>query len=216
MSSFAKDIPISPRAKLVGHASLGVTSFEAASTFYKAVISTIGGICVYDNAESGTLGFALSSRPDQEALNIFTTEKAVAAGDGVHLALDAPNRSAVRAFWEAAMANGGTDEGKWGLRGHYGDNYYAAFVRDPDGNKLEVVYQQEDAEADEAVALRQRILVDMVSPHSVNTLHMVVANICAVQDLEYEERRKAVAEELSGLSVDELRKKHNQTKQATG
>lgn len=163
MASFAKGIPISPRAKLVGHASLAVTSFEAGSTFYKAVISTIGGICIYEDAKAGTLGFTISSRPDEEPLNIFTRDKATAAGEGVHLALDAPNRSAVRAFWEAAMANGGTDEGKWGLRERYGENYYAAFVRDPSGNKLEVSYQQEDAEADEAVALRQRILVEMVS-----------------------------------------------------
>jgi catechol 2,3-dioxygenase-like lactoylglutathione lyase family enzyme len=58
---------------------------------------------------------------------------------GGHIALAAPDRAAVDAFHEAAMAAGGTDNGAPGLREHYHPTYYAAYVRDPDGNNLEAV-----------------------------------------------------------------------------
>jgi len=59
--------------------------------------------------------------------------------DGAHLALSAATPAAVDAFHAAALANGGRDEGAPGLRPQYGEGYYAAFVRDPDGNRLEAV-----------------------------------------------------------------------------
>ena len=65
------------------------------------------------------------------------SDRALAAGPGFHLAFAAPSQEAVAAFHAGALANGGTDEGGPGLRPHYGATYYAAFVRDPDGHKLE-------------------------------------------------------------------------------
>jgi catechol 2,3-dioxygenase-like lactoylglutathione lyase family enzyme len=59
--------------------------------------------------------------------------------DGMHIAFAASNRSAVDAWYAAAMANGGRDNGPPGLRPHYHPNYYAAFVIDPDGYHLEAV-----------------------------------------------------------------------------
>ncbi|MFX8031943.1 VOC family protein, partial [Acinetobacter baumannii] len=64
---------------------------------------------------------------------------APAPGNGPHAALLAPNRAAVDAFHAAALANGGSCEGTPGLRPHYHAHYYAAYVRDPDGNKLQAV-----------------------------------------------------------------------------
>ena len=61
------------------------------------------------------------------------------AGNGVTVAFDAPSRAAVDAFHAAALAAGGSDEGPPGIREHYHPNYYGAYVRDPDGNKLCVV-----------------------------------------------------------------------------
>jgi catechol 2,3-dioxygenase-like lactoylglutathione lyase family enzyme len=58
---------------------------------------------------------------------------------GVHLAFAAKNRAAVNAFYNAAIAAGGTDNGAPGLRPHYHENYYGAFVRDRDGNNIEAV-----------------------------------------------------------------------------
>ena len=57
----------------------------------------------------------------------------------LHVAFEAKNRAAVRAFYEAAIAAGGKDNGSPGLRPHYHENYYGAFVLDPDGHNIEAV-----------------------------------------------------------------------------
>jgi catechol 2,3-dioxygenase-like lactoylglutathione lyase family enzyme len=58
-------------------------------------------------------------------------------GNGVHIAFNAPSREAVDAFFLAALDKGGVEDGRPGLRTEYHPDYYAAFVRDPDGNKIE-------------------------------------------------------------------------------
>ena len=58
-------------------------------------------------------------------------------GNGVHVAFQAPDRETVRCFHAMALEHGGQDEGAPGIRANYNANYYAAFVRDPDGNKIE-------------------------------------------------------------------------------
>ena len=62
-----------------------------------------------------------------------------APGNGVHIAFQTPDRQTVRRFYESAIANGGIDEGAPGIRENYNANYYGAFVRDLDGNKIEAV-----------------------------------------------------------------------------
>jgi catechol 2,3-dioxygenase-like lactoylglutathione lyase family enzyme len=64
---------------------------------------------------------------------------AATVGNGGHAAFNADSRAAVDKFHAAALAGGGTDEGRPGLRPHYNENYYGAYVRDPDGNKLQAV-----------------------------------------------------------------------------
>ncbi|MBL0000484.1 MAG: VOC family protein [Sphingomonadales bacterium] len=61
------------------------------------------------------------------------------SGNGTHVAFHAKDRATVDAFHAAALQHGGTDEGSPGLRPHYHPNYYGAYVRDPDGNKLQAV-----------------------------------------------------------------------------
>ena len=63
-------------------------------------------------------------------------------GNGVHIAFTAPNRAAVDAFYLAALEQGGVEDGAPGLRSEYHPDYYGAFVRDPDGNKIEAVSHQ--------------------------------------------------------------------------
>nr|WP_095011120.1 VOC family protein [Tsuneonella mangrovi] len=65
--------------------------------------------------------------------------QAAKSGNGVHVAYIVRNRATVDAFYIAALANGGRDEGPPGLRPHYHPAYYGAYVRDPDGNKLQAV-----------------------------------------------------------------------------
>jgi predicted lactoylglutathione lyase len=66
--------------------------------------------------------------------------KPASTGNGVHIALSAKSEDEVNAFHAAALKAGGTDAGAPGQRPHYGPDYYGAFVRDPDGNKIEAVY----------------------------------------------------------------------------
>jgi predicted lactoylglutathione lyase len=63
----------------------------------------------------------------------------VPADSGTHICLRAKSAEAVKTFYEAAMKLGATDDGAPGIRSHYSENYYAAFIRDFDGNKIEVV-----------------------------------------------------------------------------
>ena len=63
----------------------------------------------------------------------------IAQDSGVHICLRAPDMAAVDAFHAAALSAGGTSDGAPGLRAEYHTNYYAAFIRDPDGNRIEVV-----------------------------------------------------------------------------
>ena len=66
-------------------------------------------------------------------------KKAASVGNGITIGLEAPDRPAVDAAYAAGMAAGGKDEGKPGLRTHYHPNYYGAYLRDPDGNKVCIV-----------------------------------------------------------------------------
>ena len=72
-------------------------------------------------------------------VQIPNDRNAASVGNGVHIALNAATKNAVQAFHRAALAAGGVDEGQPGPREDYSPDYYGAFVRDPDGNKLEAV-----------------------------------------------------------------------------
>ncbi|KAJ3492301.1 hypothetical protein NLG97_g5428 [Lecanicillium saksenae] len=164
--SQAKQTPTRPplikeRYELLGHVSLGVSSYEKAKLFYDAIMTALGGHCMFENAREGVLGYGPAWNPEAEPLNIFERPNSAPAGQGFHLAFNAPSRESVRQFWESAMQHGGTDEGKWGPRKEYGKYYYAAFVRDPDGNKLEAVFQdvhEENAEDELKFTLMRSIL----------------------------------------------------------
>ena len=119
---------------MLDHASLGVRDLGRAVSFYDAVLEPLGVVRVFHD-ESGA-GYGPPGGEDRLAL--FRSD-AAPAGSGSHLALRAPTPAAVDAFFAAALAGGGRDDGAPGLRPRYGAGYYAAFVRDPDGNKLEAV-----------------------------------------------------------------------------
>ncbi len=122
---------------MLGHLSFGVADLDRASRFYDAILAPLGIVRVWSN-ERGT-GYGAPGRGDKLAL--FARPDASPPGPGFHLAFDAPSRAAVDAFHTAAMAAGGTDAGPPGPRQHYSPTYYAAFVVDPDGHKLEAVHQ---------------------------------------------------------------------------
>lgn len=118
---------------MINHLSIGVTDIARTKTFYDAALKPLGYTC--QSNEETSLGYG----KDSVALWIGVTRKPVKAdmASGLHVCFDAPTRKSVDAFHKAALATGGTDNGKPGLRADYGANYYAAFVIDPDGYRIE-------------------------------------------------------------------------------
>lgn len=126
---------------MLSHLSLGIADLDRSAAFYDAALGALGYAQVW-RYEKG-LGYGAPGGPDRLALFKLTDGSVtLAAGPGFHLAFRAESQDAVVAFYEAAMANGGTDNGAPGLRERYSPTYFAAFVIDPDGHKLEAVHQQ--------------------------------------------------------------------------
>ncbi|WP_425518200.1 VOC family protein [Stenotrophomonas indicatrix] len=120
---------------MLHHLSLGVRDLERAGRFYDAVLAALGYRRVFE--DDTAIGYGLVE--DEDLLCLKLRDDAVAPGPGFHLALTATTRDAVDRFHHAALATGGQDNGSAGLRPDYGDHYYAAFVIDPDGHRIEAV-----------------------------------------------------------------------------
>lgn len=118
---------------MLNHISIGVRRIARTKEFYDNALKPLGYKCLSESEQS--LGYGA----DAVVLWISKVEKPVPAdmGSGLHFCFDAPSRKSVDAFHKAALASGGKDNGKPGLRADYGENYYAAFVIDPDGYRLE-------------------------------------------------------------------------------
>ena len=119
------------------HVTVGATSMNRALRFYDAALAPLG--LVRKRTARIAIAYAPEdfSSPNEPFWVVRPLDGASAsAGNGVTVAFDAPTRAAVDAFHAAALAAGAADEGEPGLRTHYHPNYYGAYVRDPDGNKL--------------------------------------------------------------------------------
>jgi catechol 2,3-dioxygenase-like lactoylglutathione lyase family enzyme len=110
-----------------------VRDVARAKRFYDAALVPLGYTCL--SAGESSLGYG----KDAAALWVIAAERPVPADaqSGLHVCFAAPTRKSVDAFHAAALAAGGKDNGKPGLRADYGESYYAAFVIDPDGYRLE-------------------------------------------------------------------------------
>jgi len=121
---------------MYSHATLGTHDPDRARAFYEPVMAALGIAQPFQLPGSIVFGEMTGSK----LFILAPFDRAPASpGNGVHLAFLAPSRAAVDAFHAAALANGGSDEGPPGPRPHYHANYYGAYVRDPDGNKLQAV-----------------------------------------------------------------------------
>jgi catechol 2,3-dioxygenase-like lactoylglutathione lyase family enzyme len=122
----------------IDHMGLSVSGYAEAKRFYVAALAPLGLKLGREFPKSVTGDFDVALfGPGGQSLFIL-------GGGGkttppLHLAFRADNRAAVDAFYKAAIANGGRDNGPPGIRRHYHANYYAAFVFDPDGNNIEAV-----------------------------------------------------------------------------
>jgi catechol 2,3-dioxygenase-like lactoylglutathione lyase family enzyme len=124
---------------MIHHVSIGVRNVSSAKAFYDAALAPIGYSCL--SSDDASLGYG----KDTVAFWISLSERPVAAvpDSGLHFCFIAPTRRSVEAFYKAALATGGRDNGKPGLRTDYGPSYFAAFVMDPDGYRIEAYCGQD-------------------------------------------------------------------------
>lgn len=125
----------------ISHITLGTNDQKRAGDFYDEVL--------------GVLGFQRLPKPPEKppaykkngspTIYLYTPEDGRPAtwGNGTHVAFTAESRQQVHDFYDTGMRLGGTCAGAPGPRPHYGENYYAAYIRDPDGNKIQAVCYQE-------------------------------------------------------------------------
>jgi catechol 2,3-dioxygenase-like lactoylglutathione lyase family enzyme len=118
---------------MISHVSIGVREVGKAGQFYDAALGALGYKRLYDSAEA--IGYGAES----PQLWLMKAEHPIPVNpaSGLHFCLDAKKRSDVDNFHAAALKAGGKDNGKPGLRPDYGDKYYAAFVIDPQGYRIE-------------------------------------------------------------------------------
>lgn len=117
---------------MIDHVSVAVSDLDRAASFYKAALAPLGYSKRDDRA--ATIGFG----KDYSEFWINLRNNCMPS-DGAHVALRARSTDAVDAFHAAALAQGATSDGAPGLRPQHGEGYYAAFIRDPDGNRIEAV-----------------------------------------------------------------------------
>ena len=122
---------------MLDHISLGVTELERSRRFYDAALQPLGLVRTVDFQGRGSDYGAMAGQLGVEFT--ITLEDGVSPLRGMHVCFRAAHRAAVRAFHSAALTAGGHDDGDPGVRPQYHRDYYAAFVVDPDGHRIEAV-----------------------------------------------------------------------------
>jgi catechol 2,3-dioxygenase-like lactoylglutathione lyase family enzyme len=125
--------------QLLDHVSIGVPDLDAARPFYDAIMQALGAVKVYDRPQA--LGYGERCSQDDIAsscLAVYLDASEIGANKR-HWCFKALTREQVEAFFAAGLANGGRSDGEPGLRPHYHATYYAAFLFDPAGNRVEAV-----------------------------------------------------------------------------
>ena len=113
------------------HVGLEVSDVEASKAFYDRALEPLGASVIME-WEGNAFGYGIVNKP------VFWIHQRGQVGAPVHVAFSAPDQGTVDEFHRAALEAGGRDNGEPGLR-PYHDNYYGAFVLDPDGNNVEAV-----------------------------------------------------------------------------
>jgi catechol 2,3-dioxygenase-like lactoylglutathione lyase family enzyme len=121
---------------MLNHVSVGTSSLSAAKAFYDATLSALGYQCLSE--DDGSLGYG------SKTIEFWVLKSAKPAPDedasGLHICFTAPTAESVHRFHGAGLANGGHDHGKPGPRPDYGPDYYSAYLKDPDGYRVEAYF----------------------------------------------------------------------------
>lgn len=120
---------------MIDHVSVSVSDLDTSASFYEAVLGTLG----YVKLETRPATIAFGKKYSEFWINHRPWMKPVEEDSGTHIALRASSPDVVDAFHAAALKAGGASDGEPGLRPQHGEGYYAAFIRDPDGNRIEAV-----------------------------------------------------------------------------
>ena len=125
---------------MLNHVSIGASSLPAAKAFYDAALSALGYQCL--SADVGSLGYG----SETVEFWVLSCKKPVPdeGASGLHICFTAPSRNAVDSFHAAGLRHGGRDNGRPGQRPDYGSDYYAAFLKDPDGYRVEAYCRTTD------------------------------------------------------------------------
>ena len=122
---------------MIDHIGFPVSDYARAKSFYEKALAALGYTLIMevrqDEHAAQAAGFGASGKPD------FWIGGEGGLNRPMHIAIAARERATVDAFYKAALAAGGKDNGAPGIRAHYHPNYYGAFVLDPDGHNIEAV-----------------------------------------------------------------------------
>lgn len=121
---------------MLHHVSVGVRDVKKSAVFYDKILKPLGYKRVM---EILPYAVAFGDKSPEFWVGLPHDQQPASVGNGVHISFAARNKAAVNAFHAAALAAGGTDDGAPGPRPDYGPDYYGAFCRDIDGNKIEAV-----------------------------------------------------------------------------
>lgn len=122
---------------MFSHVTVGSNDLPKAKAFYDSLLMPLGVLRRADHPDAA--GYGKQGHRPQLWIVRPLDRKPASAGNGITVGLEASDRASVDAAYKAAIAAGGRDEGPPGLRTHYHPNYYGAYLRDPDGNKICVV-----------------------------------------------------------------------------
>ena len=129
---------------MLDHASIAVTDLERSAAFYDAVLGTLG----YQRRKQVQAAIGYGPPDEEAAVFWILAGEPAAAARGLHWSFRATDRETVRAFHAKALERGGRDAGAPGARPEYAAAFYAAFVLDPDGYKIEAVCRRAGPEAE--------------------------------------------------------------------
>ncbi len=122
---------------MIDHVGFPVSDYPRSKAFYEQALAPLGYVLVtevqQDENDAKAAGFGINGKPD------FWIGGEGALNKPVHIAIAAKDRASVDAFYKAAIAAGGKDNGAPGIRARYHPNYYGAFMLDPDGHNIEAV-----------------------------------------------------------------------------
>jgi catechol 2,3-dioxygenase-like lactoylglutathione lyase family enzyme len=122
---------------MIDHITFGVSDFARSTAFYDKAFAPLGVTRLFTVPGEHAGGVQVTGYGDTRPW--FWIAEQDATRGKLHVALEAASRAAVDAFYAAALAAGGTDNGPPGIRAHYDPDYYGAFVLDPDGHNIEAV-----------------------------------------------------------------------------